>query len=69
MRQGQRDEAIPVKLNPEICTAEEVAAMLSIDEGRRVSVAEIRQIECRALRKLRHLLQRCQLNIGNLVPD
>ena len=43
--------------------------MLSIDEGRRVTIQEVRQIEAKALRKLRHLLQRCQLNIGNLVPD
>lgn len=39
------------------CTMEEVAERLSFQEGRKVTVAECRKIECHALRKLRSLLQ------------
>lgn len=49
-------------------TVEEVAAQLSIQEGRRVTCDEVRQIEARALRKLRAEFARRGLGVGDLAP-
>lgn len=60
------DSEQPVEV--EAATVEEVAAELSKAEGRRVSVQEVRRIECQALRKLRRILQERRLTAKNLLP-
>ena len=50
-------------------TEEEVAAALSEEEGRPVTVQEVRRIEFLALRKLRRMLQARGLTPGNLLPE
>ncbi|MHB0973136.1 MAG: hypothetical protein ACYC0P_02695 [Thiobacillus sp.] len=50
-------------------TEEEIAAALSAEEGRPVSVQEVRRIEWLALRKLRRILQARGLTPGNLLPE
>lgn len=51
-------------------TDEEVAALLSLEEGRHVSVAEVRGIVYRALRKLRTSLRHRDIgSTAALVPD
>lgn len=49
-------------------TAEEVAAALSMEEGRPVSVEEVRHIEAGALRKVRKILAALGLTLANLLP-
>lgn len=49
-------------------TAEEVAAALSMEEGRPVSVEEIRRIEAGAMRKVRKILSALGLTPANLLP-
>lgn len=49
-------------------TEEEIAAALSEEEGRPVSVGEVRRIEAIALRKLRRLLEARGLSPENLAP-
>jgi DNA-directed RNA polymerase sigma subunit (sigma70/sigma32) len=49
-------------------TIEEVAAWLSLNEGRTVTVAEVRQIEGRALRKLRAEFMRRGLSAWAVDP-
>jgi DNA-directed RNA polymerase sigma subunit (sigma70/sigma32) len=51
-------------------TTEEVAAALSLDEGRPVTILENRKIECQALRKIRSALARRGLRADDLFePD
>lgn len=50
-------------------TEDEVAAVLSKEEGRTVTVHEVRRIEFTALRKLRRLLQARGLRLANLLPE
>lgn len=50
-------------------TQEETAAALSFQEGRTVTVQEVRQIECQALRKLRRELLRRGLHDADLSPS
>lgn len=51
-------------------TAEEVAAALSLDEGRPVTILEIRKIECQAMRKIRSALAKRGLRADDLFePD
>ncbi len=51
-------------------TEDEVAAQLSQEEGRPVSVNEVRRITGRALRKLRTVLEiERGLCLGDLLPD
>jgi hypothetical protein len=50
-------------------TEEEVAAWLSVSEGRPVAIHEVRRIEAQALRKLRRLLQARGLSASDLLPD
>lgn len=49
-------------------TAEEVAAALSEEEGRPVSVEEVRRIEAGAIRKVRKILAALGLTPANLLP-
>lgn len=49
-------------------SVEEVASALSSEEGRKVSVQEIRKLEAMAFRKLRRVLQRRGLSAELLVP-
>lgn len=49
-------------------TVEEVAEWLSLNEGRRVSIDEVRQIEAKALRKLRAEFARRGLGVTDLAP-
>jgi len=49
-------------------TVEEVAAWLSAQEGRPVTIHEVRRIEVQALRKLRQMLQERGLTTGDLLP-
>lgn len=49
-------------------TEEEIAAVLSEEEGRPVSVHEVRRVEATALRKLRRLLDARGLSPENLAP-
>jgi DNA-directed RNA polymerase sigma subunit (sigma70/sigma32) len=48
-------------------TIEEVAQALSVEDGRHVSIQEVRQIETRAMRKLRQVLQRRKLTASDLL--
>ncbi|MHB1427182.1 MAG: hypothetical protein ACYC5U_02335 [Rhodocyclaceae bacterium] len=50
-------------------THEEIAEMLSLQEGRPVSVQEVRRIEGMALMKLRRLMRERGLTGGNLLPE
>lgn len=50
-------------------TAEEIAAALSEEEGRPVTVHEVRRIEVTALRKLRRALQARGHTSANLLPE
>ena len=50
-------------------TLEEVAQALSREDGRQVSIQEVRALETRALRKLRQVLQRKQLTAADLLLD
>lgn len=50
------------------CSIEEVAERLSLQEGRPVTVAECRKLECQALRKLRAELSRRGLSFEALIP-
>lgn len=50
-------------------TEEEIAAILSVEEGRVVTVHEVRQIVCRALRKLRMVFAKRGLFPAVLLPD
>jgi DNA-directed RNA polymerase sigma subunit (sigma70/sigma32) len=50
-------------------TVEEVAAWLSIAEGRTVSIQEVRRIEAQALRKLRQALGERGLSATDLLPN
>lgn len=50
-------------------TAEEVAAALSEEEGRTVTVQEVRRIEFIAMRKLRRTLALMGLTSKNLLPE
>ena len=52
----------------EPATIEEVAAALSVEEGREVSPQEVREIESRALRKLRQEMARRHLRLEDLAP-
>lgn len=51
------------------CTMEEVAERLSFQEGRKVTVAECRKIECLALRKIRVLLRERGIEPQDIIPD
>lgn len=51
------------------CSVEEVAAALTVQEGRPVTVQEVRRLECCAMRKLRAELRRRGLTADELVPD
>lgn len=48
---------------------EEIAAWLSAEEGRPVSVYEVRCIVARALRKLRQICRERGLSPADLVPE
>ncbi len=50
------------------CTMEEVAERLSFQEGRTVTVAECRKIECHALRKIRSLLRERGIEPQDIIP-
>jgi hypothetical protein len=50
------------------CSMDEVAERLSAQEGRTVTVAECRKLECQALRKLRAELSRRGLVFDVLIP-
>lgn len=50
-------------------TEEEVAAWLSANEGRKVTVQEVRRISAQALRKLRRALDARGLGNAELLPD
>lgn len=52
-----------------VATVEEVAERLSAQEGRQVSVGEVRRIEAGAMRKLRKMLPALGLTPANLLPD
>ena len=47
----------------------EVAEVLSVEEGRQVTVAEIVRLECQALRKLRSACLRRGLTAATCLPD
>ena len=49
-------------------TPQEVADVLTIEEGRRVTVQEVIRIECLALRKLRSACIRFGLTAANCLP-
>jgi len=59
------DDTIPLALQSEK-TDEEVAAILTAEEGRPVSLHEVRRIEARALRKLRRALLARGMTYENL---
>lgn len=50
-------------------TVEEVAAWLSISEGREVTIQEVRRIEALALRKVRQSLRERGLSAAELLPE
>lgn len=50
-------------------TIEEIAVVLSEEEGRVVTPEEVRRIEFQALRKLRQILRARGLTPDNLLPD
>ncbi len=52
-----------------VATAEEVAERLSVQEGRAVSVEEVRRIEACAMRKVRKMLSSMGLTSANLLPE
>lgn len=53
----------------EAATEEEIAAALSEEEGRTVTVQEVRRIEHQAMRKLRLALQVRGHTSANLLPE
>lgn len=52
-----------------VLTTDEVAAMLSADEGRPVSRQEVLKIEAIAMRKLRRVLNQRNLRADDLLLD
>ncbi len=60
-------EEIAEKHHAAYLTIEEVAQALSIEDGRKVTIQEVRALETRALRKLRQVLQRRQLTAADLL--
>ncbi|WP_301101098.1 hypothetical protein [Propionivibrio sp.] len=50
-------------------TAEEVAAWLSAQEGRTVTIVDVWKIEAQALRKLRAEFARRRMSSRDLLPD
>ena len=52
-----------------VATVEEVAERLSVQEGRPVSVDEVRRIEVGAMRKLHKMLSALGLTPANLLPE
>lgn len=53
----------------EAATEEEIAAVLSEEEGRPVTVEDVRRIEHQAMRKLRQALQARGHTSANLLPE
>lgn len=51
------------------CTMEEVAKMMSMQEGRPVTVGECRKLECQALRKLRAVLRDKGIEPEDIIPE
>lgn len=51
------DESSPPKTPYHNMSQEEVAAVLSAEEGREVTVKEVRWLEAKALRKLRQVMR------------
>lgn len=60
-----------MSFNEQLVTAtiEEVAEMMSVQEGRRVTVHECRMLEFKALRKLKAVLEERGLKAKDLLPD
>lgn len=52
-----------------VATAEEVAEWLSVQEGRPVTVQEVRRLEAGAIRKVRKTLAAMGLTGANLLPE
>lgn len=52
-----------------VLTTDEVAAMLSVDEGRPVSRQEVLKIEAIAMRKLRRVLAHLNIRSDDLLLD
>lgn len=50
-------------------TPQEVADVLTLEEGRRVTVQEVLRIECIAMRKLRTVCIRFGLTAANCLPS
>ena len=66
LRAVRGSDGWPVEVT--VATVEEVAERLSAQEGRPVSVEEVRCIEAGAFRKLRKMLAAMGLTSANLLP-